>query len=163
MGRIVVGVDGSDDSKAALRWAIEEAGRRGDDVRAVYVYGLSDEHNPFLAAYASFASSTSATRSAEDAVRWQEGRAEATHRQAEGVLSSVVREVRDPDSEVAVDLVVAPGGRPARTLLDEADDCSLLVLGARGRGGFRGLRLGSIAEKCVRHAQCSVMVVRSSA
>ena len=160
MGRVVVGVDGSADSKAALRWAIDEAARWGDDVKAVYVYGLSDEHNPFLAAYASFASSSSATRSAEDAIKWREERAEATRSQAEGLLSSAVREVRDPGSDVAVDLAVVPGGRPARALLDEARGCNLLVVGARGHGGFRGLRLGSIAEKCVRHAPCSVMVVR---
>jgi nucleotide-binding universal stress UspA family protein len=161
MGRIVVGVDGSEDSKAALRWALGEAARHGDDITAVYVYGLSDEHNPFLAAYSSFASSSSARQTAGDATRWQEERAEATHRQAEGVLASVVNEVRDEGSQVAVDPIVTPGGRPARTLLDQAKDCDLLVLGARGRGGFRGPRLGSIAEKCVRHADCSVMVIRA--
>jgi nucleotide-binding universal stress UspA family protein len=161
MGRIVVGVDGSEDSKAALRWAIGEAARHGHDVTAVYVYGLSAEHNPFLSAYSSFASTSSAKQTAGDALRWQEERAEATQRQAEGVLSSAVREVQGEDSPVTVDRVVAPGGRPARTLLDEAGNCELLVLGARGRGGFRGLRLGSVAEKCVRHADCSVMVVRA--
>jgi nucleotide-binding universal stress UspA family protein len=60
-----------------------------------------------------------------------------------------------------VDEVVIPSGRPARALLDQAGNCLTMAVGARGRGGFRGLRLGSVAEKCVRHAPCSVMVARA--
>jgi nucleotide-binding universal stress UspA family protein len=161
MGQIVVGVDGSADAEAALRWAIEEARRHGDSVRAVYVYGLSSEHNPFLTAYASLPTATGAKRTAEDAQRWREERAEATRLQAEGELSSIVGGVMDEQSDVKVATVAVGGGRPAQALLEQASDCALLVVGARGRGGFRGLRLGSIAEKCVRHAPCSVMVVRA--
>jgi nucleotide-binding universal stress UspA family protein len=160
MGRIVVGVDGSSDSKAALQWAVDEARRRGDEVIPVYVYGLSDEHNPFLAAYASFASTSSAEQTAKDAMRWQEERGEATHRQAQGVVTSLVREVAGENPDVTVTPIAVPGGRPARALLERSRECSMLVVGARGRGGFRGLRLGSVAEKCVRHADCSVMVIR---
>lgn len=161
MGRIVVGVDGSPDSRAALDWAINEARFRSEDVKAVYVYGLSAEHNPFLATYSSFASASSAQQSAEQARNWQEQREEATYRQAAGVLSSVVHEVSEANPGVEIEQMTVGGGRPARSLLQQAQDCSLLVVGARGHGGFRGLRLGSIAEKCVRHAPCAVMVARA--
>lgn len=160
MGRIVVGVDGSAASKAALAWAVDEARRRGDKVIAVYVYGLTDEHNPFLAAYSSFTGGESARRTAVDAQRWQEERAAATHQQAEGLLASSLRDAIGGATDVAVTQVAVPGGRATRALLEHARDGSLLVVGARGRGGFRGLRLGSVAEKCVRHAAGSVMVVR---
>lgn len=161
MGRIVVGVDGSDDSKAALRWALEEARQHGHSVRAVYVYGFTEEHNPFLAAYSSFASGSSAAKSADHAQKWQAEREEATRSQAAGVLASIVRDVSAESDGPKVDEVVTPGGRPARSLLDHTRDCVTLAVGARGRGGFRGLRMGSVAEKCVRHAPCSVMVVRA--
>lgn len=161
MGRIVVGVDGSADSKAALAWAVEEARLRGEDLRVVYVFGISDEHNPYLAAYASFGGGTSAEQAASEAQRWREERAEATRRQAQGIVESLVDEVVDDDAGVRIDPVAVAGGRPGRVLIKESGDCSLLVVGSRGRGGFKGLRLGSIAEKCVRHAPCTVTVVRS--
>jgi nucleotide-binding universal stress UspA family protein len=159
MGRIVVGVDGSTDSKEALAWAVDQARQYGHTVRAVYVYGLAEEHNPFLAAYASFASGTSGVQTAGQAQRWQEERDAAVHQQASELLAGVVRGI--DTGGVRVDQVAMPGGRPARALIEQTKDCVTLVVGARGHGGFRGLRLGSIAEKCVRHAPCSVMVTRA--
>jgi nucleotide-binding universal stress UspA family protein len=161
MARIVVGIDGSADSRAALDWAINEARFRSDTVKAVYVYGVSAEHNPFLKAYSSFATASTAQHTGEQAQRWQEEREEALRQQASGTLSSVVHEVTEANPGVKVDQITVGGGRPARELLRQAGDCSVLVVGARGQGGFRGLRLGSIAEKCVRHAPCSVMVARA--
>lgn len=161
MGRIVVGVDGSPDSKTALRWAVDEAQQHGQQVTAVHVYGFTEEHNPFLTAYTSFASSTTASQSAEHAQRWKAERDDATRRQAADALASIVREVAGDRPAVAVEELAQPGGRPARALLDQARGCELLVVGARGRGGFRALRLGSTAEKCVRHAPCSVLVARA--
>jgi nucleotide-binding universal stress UspA family protein len=163
MGRIVVGVDGSGDSMAALRWAVDEASRTGDEIRAVYTYGHSDEHNPFLATFSSFASGSTAQQTAEQAQKWQEEKDADFHRQAAAVISGMVGEATQDHPEVKVVPVAVPGGRPSRALLREAGNCSLLVVGARGKGGFRGLRLGSVAEKCVRHAPCTVMVVRATA
>ncbi|MCX4618160.1 universal stress protein [Streptomyces viridodiastaticus] len=51
-------------------------------------------------------------------------------------------------------------GTPASVLLRAARDASLLVVGSRGLGGFAGLLLGSVAQHCVQHAACPVVVVR---
>jgi nucleotide-binding universal stress UspA family protein len=161
MARILVGVDGSEDSKAALRWALEEARDKGHGVRALYVYGFTEEHNPFLAVYTSFGSSSAATKSADQAQQWHSDRDEELRRAAAEHLASIVRSVRAETDGPKVDEVVIPSGRPARALLDQAGNCLTMAVGARGRGGFRGLRLGSVAEKCVRHAPCSVMVARA--
>jgi nucleotide-binding universal stress UspA family protein len=55
---------------------------------------------------------------------------------------------------------IAVRGSPATALLDIARGADLLVVGNRGRGGFRGLLLGSVSEVCVHHATCPVAVVR---
>lgn len=54
-------------------------------------------------------------------------------------------------------------GTPASVLLRAARDASLLVVGSRGLGGFAGLLLGSVAQHCVQHAACPVVVVREDA
>ena len=160
MGRIVVGVDGSEDAREALAWAVLQARQFDHTIRAVHVYGITEEQNPFLTAYTSFASSSSAAQSAGQAQRWQEERDTAVHRQAAELLAGVVRGV-DTDG-VRIDQVAIPGGRPARVLIEQTRECAVLAVGSRGRGGFRGLRVGSVAEKCVRHAACSVMVARAT-
>jgi nucleotide-binding universal stress UspA family protein len=57
-------------------------------------------------------------------------------------------------------VIEGPGG-PA--LLSQAEDASLLVVGARGRAAFPGMLLGSVAEYCVRNGHCPVVVVRTPA
>ena len=57
-------------------------------------------------------------------------------------------------------VIEGPGG-PA--LLSQAEDASLLVVGARGRAAFPGMLLGSVAEYCVRNGRCPVVVVRTPA
>ena len=64
---------------------------------------------------------------------------------------------RYPDVDVSQ---VVRRGTPARAILAESEDAELLVLGSRGRGGFRGLLLGSVSQAVLHHATCPVMIVR---
>jgi nucleotide-binding universal stress UspA family protein len=83
-------------------------------------------------------------------------------RRDEEVLRQVLREVfgDQPPSRLTWYL---QEGHPAGVLLSRSVDADLLVLGARGHGGFSGLLAGSVSEQCVRHAACSVVVVRTKA
>jgi nucleotide-binding universal stress UspA family protein len=133
--RIVVGVDGSAQSRRALLWADRLAAATGAVIDAVSVwhvpvsYGWSyaaDDWNP----------EADATKSLEETVDavFPEGRPAR--------LNLVVRE-----------------GLPAKTLLDLSKGATLLVLGSRGHGGFAGLLLGSVSASCAEHATCPVLVV----
>lgn len=138
MGRIVVGIDGSTASDAALGWALEQARRTGDDVQVVHVWHYPEiggllTANPFE-------------------LQHDELQADAAH-----VLRAAIERV-GPPADVRVDPVLAMG-RAAEVLLRAAADADLLVLGSRGRGGFTGLLLGSVSQHCVQHAPCPVVVV----
>jgi nucleotide-binding universal stress UspA family protein len=66
-------------------------------------------------------------------------------------------------ADVKVEWSVIADRRPARALIERSGDADLVVVGSRGRGGFAGLRLGSVSEQVTRHAQCPVLVVRTKA
>lgn len=136
MNRIVVGVDGSEGSALALRWALRESRLRGWPVTAVMAWGFLDQHFPgsgFLPDY---------------------GEAEAVAALRRCIVDTVGADVAD-----SIDLR-APCDLPATALLAEAEDASLLVVGARGLGGFRELLLGSVSQNVLHHAPCTVAIVR---
>ncbi len=137
MGRIVVGVDGSECSHDALRWAVDEASRRQLVVEAVYAWTF-----PYVVPIAG--------RLARD-VKWRRA---ATAR-LEGTIETELS--GRPDVEVVSRVEEGPA---APTLLDAASGADLLVVGHRGLGGFAGLVLGSVSHQCVHHAGCPVVVVR---
>lgn len=136
-GTIVVGVDDSEGSHAALRWAIEEAGIRDATVRAVYAWQY-----PYVGELAGIAAAAISYEQLED--------------DAKQVLDRVLADVDAGD--VPIDRSVGHGGA-ANVLLDAAKDATLLVVGSRGRGGFAGLLLGSVSQQVVHHATCPVVVV----
>jgi nucleotide-binding universal stress UspA family protein len=138
--KVVVGVDGSDGSKAALRWAVEEARARGGTVFAVHAW----EVPPM--AYASFAAVPDLTP------HEMEKLGDETARET---ISSVIGD------DVSVPVIVElREGHATRALVEASADADLLVVGTRGRGGFAGLLLGSISTYAVHHATCPVVVVR---
>lgn len=140
MSAIVVGVDGSDESKQALRWALEEAELRDTSVRAVFAW-----RDPYVLA--------PGYGLPED---FEFG---ALREQAVEQLDAVIAEVVGATSGVEVEGVVAEG--PAGSVLVQAaEGADLLVVGSRGHGGFVGLLLGSVSQQCVTHAPCPVLVIR---
>jgi nucleotide-binding universal stress UspA family protein len=134
--RIVVGVDGSSGSEAALRWAIDEAGRRGAYVEAVHVW-----HPAYVGGYPY---TTAAFDPGE-----LEASAKAILDEAIAALGAV---------EIRVDPVVECGSA-ASALVERAKGADLLVVGSRGRGGFAGLLLGSVSQQVAHHAPCPVVIV----
>jgi nucleotide-binding universal stress UspA family protein len=140
VGRIVVGVDGSEHGRRALLWAHHEAGLRGDELTAVLAWGLFDQ------LHAGGGASFDPDYGPADAA----AALDATIAGAIG--DDAAAEVRQ---EVVCDL-------PARALLDAARDADLLVVGPRGRGELRELMLGSVSQACLHHARCPVGIVRTA-
>jgi nucleotide-binding universal stress UspA family protein len=148
MGTIVVGVDGSAGSLAALRWTLAEARFRGADVHVVHAWMV-----PLLDAVPEpWALGTPSLRPSEDEVHEH---LEATARK---VLDAALAEARSADPGVEVQAQLAEG-RAATALLAAGRGADLLVVGSRGRGGFTGLLLGSVSTQCVHHAPCPVVIV----
>jgi len=135
---IVVGVDGSDSSKAALRWAIRQAKLTGAAVEAVTAWR-------FPVGYGM------ATLDSHGVIDF-EGDAKET-------LTKALAEVSGLDPEVPVRPLVTEG-HPAEVLLSAARRAELLVVGSRGHGGLASALLGSVSLYCVLHARCPVLVLR---
>ena len=142
--RIVVGVDGSPSSKAALAWAVEQARLTGGSVEAVIAW-----HYPIMVGCMPFAPiGVVETGDFGDF--------------AAKVLSDAIGETVDPDGPVKVSSVVREGNA-AQVLLDAAKGADLLVVGSRGHGGFTEALLGSVSQACVHHARCPVVIIRAAA
>ncbi|MGW4378897.1 universal stress protein [Kitasatospora sp. NPDC004531] len=140
-GKIVVGVDGSEQSRKALRWAVRQAGSTHSVVEAV------------LAWQPPFSGWGSAVGADDEA---QLGRA------ARKALAENVEKAVGASPPVEVRLRVEEG-TPAWVLLSAArEGASLLVVGHRGLGGFEGALLGSVGQYCVQHSPCPVLVFRTS-
>jgi nucleotide-binding universal stress UspA family protein len=164
MGDVVVGIDGSPPSLAALRMAADEAHWRSARLHVVYVYEPTRRTSAARAASvlaagteASPADDVAALRAAE--ARDEEESAEV-HRHAEGLLRQLVTAAdADLDGLEVLQSAVAEA-HPSAALVRLSQDADLLVVGSRGLGGFRGLLLGSVGQQCVQHATCPVLVVR---
>jgi nucleotide-binding universal stress UspA family protein len=137
---VVAGVDGSERSATAIAWAVAEAGLRGQ-VTAVRAYGVADL---WLDQYAAV-TPTVVERDAAELAALERG------------LTTLLQATRGEHADVHL-LSVSGSAGPA--LVDQAAGADLLVVASRGRGGFRGLLLGSVALHCVLHAPCPVLVVR---
>jgi nucleotide-binding universal stress UspA family protein len=140
--RIVVGMEGSGGAKTALRWALCEAGYRNASVEVVTAYAPS-----YVPATPDF------NYVPLDPVDLEK---EVGRMQAE-----VVEEVVQSMDTSGVEIRRRMGkGRPGDWLIAAAEGAAMLVVGSRGRGGFRGLRLGSVSQQIAHHADCPVVIVR---
>src|SRR5262245_47303808 len=138
MNEFVVGVDGSDHSRTALRWAAAAGEAAGVPVRAVlsWVYSglpvLLMARTPLPA--------------------------EELDAQTPEAITAIVTETIGASAAVTTGALRGPA---AGALLQAVTPDSVLVLGSRGLGGFAGLLLGSVSQECVEHASCAVVVVRT--
>lgn len=161
MSGIVVGVDGSENALEALRWAVQDAQRRRTTVTAVYVYPPRRERSPHQAALSFVTAESAVKRVAAEDRAWREERTAEARQKAERMLSDMVRHAV-PDAPVTIHRIAVEDERPARVLIERSASAELLVVGARGRGGFGGLKLGSVSQQVTVHAKCPVMIVRDS-
>lgn len=136
--RIVVGVDGSACSKAALSWAVQQAGLTGAAVEAVIAWEY-----PFTFGY---------PIPVVTDIDYEKLAAEQLAKTLAEVAHGLV-----PVTSTVVE------GNPAKVLLDASAGADLLVVGNRGHGGFVGALLGSVSQHCVHHAGCPVVVIRNPA
>jgi nucleotide-binding universal stress UspA family protein len=135
--QIVVGIDGSQDSLNAYRWAVDESRRRDAELTALFAWEL-----PMIGIPGAFD---------REELEVQAGR--FLNDQLDGL---------DTDG-VTVNRIVAQGD--ASSSLIEACkrlDAEMLVLGSRGRGGFAGLLLGSVGQECASHAPCPVLICKAN-
>jgi nucleotide-binding universal stress UspA family protein len=147
VGRIVVGVDGSEAAREAVRFAAAEARLRGATLVAVHAWRIPVSvamPEPAVAGY------PIVHEPALEEIR--AGLQEHGERALDEALAGI--------EGVPVERLVVEGA-PAAALLEAAEDADLLVVGSRGLGGFRGLLLGSVSQQCASHASCPVAVVRT--
>jgi len=136
---VIAGVDGSEESLRALEWAAREACRHGAPLRIVSAPAMP----PRMYAY----------DPAPPGVAKVLG---SVPRRALGEAITRVREVA-PDLQVDAELLTGP---PAITVTGSGSGALLLVVGARGAGGFAAMLLGSVSRYAAMHASCPVVVVR---
>lgn len=140
--RLVVGVDGSPSSAAALRWALTDAVRSHAAVDAVACWEWPTSAGAYLA-YADLDLSG------------------PTGKAADAAVAAAVAVTAGADTLTVKTHVVE--GYPARVLIDRAVGADLLVIGSRGHGALAEMLLGSVGLHCASHAPCPVLIVRGDA
>ena len=141
MQRVVVGVDGSENSRRALAWALDEARVRNACLDVVHAW-----EPPLVVGFGTLPSGGATLGGSP----YEE--------QATLLLDRMIAAASTEELPFPVD-AIAVHGSAARALLETAKGADLIVVGSRGRGGFAGLLLGSVSQQVVQHAPCPVVVV----
>lgn len=131
-GRIVVGVDGSTEAEAALRYGAGLATAMNKRLDAVTVWSYPIAYSPLPPAY----------NPDED---------------ARSIARQTAESVFGPEWPAGFDAFEREGN-PARVLIKESEDADMVIVGSRGHGGFAGLLLGSVSAQVAEHAHCPVLV-----
>jgi nucleotide-binding universal stress UspA family protein len=147
-GTIVVGVDGSPESQAALRWAAEEAELREARLVAVWAWTFVPP--------APIAEPGMIPVPAMDYTR----ASDAERAAVEEELESALRRAFPTEPRVDVERKLVEGD-PAHVLETEAREADLVVVGSRGRSALAAALLGSVSKHVVDHAPCPVVVVKA--
>ncbi|SIT69401.1 universal stress protein [Microbacterium sp. RU33B] len=134
---VVVGVDGSTSSIAALRKAAELASTFGHPLEVITTWQFPISYD----------------RTLPPAIWSPEADAQA-------ILDATADEVFGADRPDHLTLRVVPGPAAA-VLIKRSEEAELLVVGSRGHGGFAGLLLGSVSTACAQHAQCPVLIMHA--
>lgn len=136
MAKIVVGVDGSEHARRAVAWAVQEARLRGADLELAYA--VNDRDLP----------------------AWPATHVVPSHEELADAGRELLDEALQEVEGSGVEAVATSGsGSPTRRLCEAAEGAYLLVVGARGLGGFTGLLMGSVSQQVVAHSPCPVVVV----
>ena len=141
--QIVVGVDGSESSRAALQWAYDEAAHHGASLTAVASW-----HPPTLPLGPGYGGQMP-----------PEGYESGPELEARELLEKLTDDLEPREPAVDVRISISKGS-PAKVLIDMSQGADLIVVGSRGRGGFAGMLLGSVSQHVVAHAACPVVVLR---
>ncbi|MEV7795941.1 universal stress protein [Streptomyces sp. NPDC087512] len=143
-GPVVLATDGSEAGKAAVEFAFAEAALRGAPLVALHVWNTWSE---------------SAYEGPGDPLTAVVADAERLRRAEQLLLDETVAPLQEAFPQVAVERrLLRSRIRPALT--EASRSARLVVTGARGRGGFGGLLLGSVSQALLHHAHCPVTVVR---
>jgi len=140
---IVVGVDGSESSKHALRWAEFIARSTSSTIQVVAAW------QPYIAGGGMGFGSVAVPEDwnvESDTAKW---------------VAETVDEVFGAQRPAGLE-IVNRRGVTAHVLLEASSDARMLVVGSRGHGGFAGLLLGSVSSACVEHAACPVLVIHGT-
>ena len=133
--KIIVGVDGSPSSNAALEWAAQEAEIRGSALELIHAWNYPNlGYGGYVAVLEDF------------------------EKDAAALLDEVVVSVRKnyPNLKLVSSLIQGP---TAQTIIDRAKEADMVVVGSRGRGGFSGLLLGSVGQQLVHHCPAPVVII----
>lgn len=133
---IIVGIDGSEDSVRALKWAAQYARLVDAPLVGLVAWDLEPVYG-YMAM-----------------TNWET--AESVEREAREVLADALRRALGHDAQIEERSV---RGHPAKMLVEASEDAQLVVVGSRGRGGFTGMLLGSVSQHVVTHARCPVIVM----
>lgn len=135
---IIVGVDGSQASEDALRWAAGQAQLTGGELHAVITWQTPSSYGYYVD-YSDADAASDARKTLKTAVTCALGESPP--------VSPTLRVVK---------------GQPADVLIEASRSADLLVVGSQGRGAFTGMLLGSVSQHCVQHALCPVVVIRTT-
>src|SRR5215472_1684802 len=144
MSGILVGVDGSYHSRAALSWAVREAARHHTPLTVMTLYSVP----PRPATGIDWGMHNYSEESFDE---------ETTRKAVPQLADEVAGETGERPAEITVNVA---RGDVAAELLRAARDADMLVVGSRGTGGFAGLLMGSVSSKIAHHAKCPVVVIR---